>query len=218
LENVLHLLAPIKSVTLGEWLGFIGELLVALVIYWELKANREAEFLKAAFEKEEYVKREPLYRLFFNYTAGSWRERGDKLAEDLFQENNLDLKIMCGEQLWRLDSLGHVTRPNILRRIVPQIFWRQESASFFPHSILFFWVMLRRHVILRRAMTGPWWAHNFLRYTTECTEYILRSKVPSVTLYDPDRVRKADIVFSRNELRKIKRELRSILKNKWCDE
>ena len=62
-----------------------------------------------------------------------------------------------------------------------------------------------------RKMTGPWWAQHFVRYTADCVDYILRSKVDHITLYDPNRERKTDIKITRADLEEIRRDLETIL-------
>jgi hypothetical protein len=101
---------------------------------------------------------------------------------------------------------------NMLQMMGGELPWlsRKRVLNWFPHAIVFLWVILGAYVRERRAITG-WsrWGNNFERLAREAAKHILSAEKTSkkIILFDPDKTRANNEPIGRERLKQIAKGL-----------
>lgn len=177
--------------------GFLGELVVAVAILWELEENRRVNFLSESASRKMYKGRAEIYEKFMIAPGNAAAK-----AEALYQLIRTDPKIKkaCDGQILLFDTLGGLARNTV--------FHRNQFISVFPHSVIAFWVMLQPYIEERERRTGPWWAQNFREFTVKCIGFILKQKEPRVRIHNASRAESEDLIIDARELQSLRSKIR----------
>jgi hypothetical protein len=177
--------------------GFLGELVVAAAILWELEETRRVNFISESASKQMYEERAEIYETFMAVPGNAAAK-----AEALHQLIRTDPKIKkaCDRQILLFETLGGLARNTI--------FHRKQFISVFPHSVIAFWVMLQPYIKERERRTGPWWAQNFREFMVKCIGFILEQKEPRVRIHNASRDESEDLIIDASELRLLRSRIR----------
>jgi len=181
----------------AEYATAAMEFLIAFVIWWELEENRRNTFLSEASGKEVYEGRGRVYSAFFNIEGSSIEEKGERLSQRIWKEEAF--KSDCERQIVFFNRLGQIRRY--------ALFHKRDYVKLFPHTVVLFWIMLEPYIESRRALTGEWWASDFMELTGECLRFVLEGADPKLYVYDSDRDRKKDLVVSASDLRRVQERI-----------
>jgi hypothetical protein len=195
-----------------EFSTIVAEMLVAVVIYFEMEQSRRDHFLeKATTEHADHDRRE-IYGAFVEIpgemTLGERsREFINKMyAEELHPapsdgtaskgQGGITLKQRCDRQIALFNDLG-VTISSWYSQ-------RQPLVELFPHAAVYIWIILGPYIIQRRRDTGEWLAKPLLRFTLECASFILeKNQERGLEL----RGRGSRVSISRRDLLEVQRQL-----------
>lgn len=155
----------------GDWIVFGAELLVALVIYLELRHNREANFLQKAADFNANKSRRKMYRLYFKSVRDSGNLSAAPEAFNQLLRSSQQVRRCSENQLALFNELGLVYRKTF--GIIPT-----SMVKVIPHATIFLWVFLKEHIKERRRLSGPWFATPFLRFALESVKYAQKFHVP----------------------------------------
>ena len=119
-----------------EWFAAIGEVLVALVIYYEIEEHRVTGFLEAALDTEGSKERLDIYKAFAErYHNQLLVEGAEKFAHALLRDPD------CAELRRKVDSqLNQLARFRYSLRY--SVFHRNVMVAWFPHVLVRLWLML----------------------------------------------------------------------------
>jgi hypothetical protein len=190
--------------TYAEWASFVGELIVAGVILWELDEGRRFNFLSESSSKEMYEARAVVYGRFMETKGDSVSDKSEAFRELIWTD--AELKKRCDQQIVLFDKLGALAQYAFFDRF----FNLHQYDSLFPHAVVSFWVMLGAYIREREERTGPWWAKNFRRLTVQSIGYILDQKPPRIRIHSASRAISEDLVIDERELRLLRAEIRAI--------
>jgi hypothetical protein len=177
--------------------GFIGELVVAGAILWELEENRRVNFLSESASQKMYEGRAEIYEKFMA-APGDAAAKAEALHQLIRKDSNI--KNACDRQILLFETLGGLARNTV--------FHREQFVSVFPHSVIAFWVMLQPYIEERKRRTGPWWAQNFRKFTVKCIKFILEQKEPRVRIHNASRDESEDLIIDARELRLLRSKIR----------
>ena len=144
----------------AEWVGAVGEFLIAGVIYYELDENRASTFL-ANVQKETFLQqRRELYDEYVSTAPGaSLKTRAEEFGEKL--KGDADLRSKCDVQWSNIDRLQFALRWSL--------FHRNLAARWFPQTLISLWVM-----------TGPYVRYLQAIRLTDAHEYGLNAVTESI--------------------------------------
>jgi hypothetical protein len=197
--------------SVAEWAGFVGELVVAAAIVWELDETRRQNFLSEVSSPEMYKARGEIYEAFVDAEGKSIAEKSEAIRKRIWSEPNF--KKDCDEQILLFEKVGTLARYAVFDRL----FQGDQFVSVFPHAVIAFWVMLHAYMRDREERTGPWWAQNFRRLTVSCIGYILKQKKPRVRIHTASRPETEDLIIDERELRQLRSHLRAAHPDMWAD-
>jgi hypothetical protein len=197
--------------SVAEWAGFVGELVVAAAIVWELDETRRFNFLSEVSSPKMYKARGEIYESFMNADGKSITEKSEAIRKRIWSEP--EFKNNCDKQILLFEKVGTLARHALFDRL----FQRNQFVSVFPHSVIAFWVMLQGYMKDREERTGPWWAQNFRRLTLDCIEYILKQKKPRVRIHTASRSQTEDLIIDERELRQLRSQLRAAYPDLWAE-
>jgi len=187
--------APLAASTLAE-------LLVAWVIYCEFEGSRLDQFLA---DSDLFVKdREALYKSFCELSDLPLDDRRRAFKERLESGKDGDLLKSCHQTIRLVSRIG---------ARVPTVRWLRRTPIDW-HVAALLWIVLGPYVQARRREAGPSYAESFLKYALASTKRLLSQKRDAWLIRDPDRSRKCDVRYAREDLLLIKEELRSEIKRK----
>jgi hypothetical protein len=177
-----------------------AELLVAWVIYYEWEGGRLDEFLADA---DRLVQdRNNIYLAYCGLEISEEVTRESAFKKLLDSSDNKELLDSCHKNIRLLSRIG---------ARLPKVWWLKRTPLDW-HVAAILWFILGSYVEERRREFGPSYAEWFLRYALSSTNRLLSQKRNSWTLRDPDRSRRSDVSISRQELVKMKDNLKSSLK------
>jgi hypothetical protein len=176
-----------------ELLTAIGEFVVAYVIYLEVERARLDRFYDAAYKKELREGRRDIYEAFCSLPEPSTE------AFRLRLKGDPKLRKTCEEQMNFLQMVGGELP------VYPP--FRGRMLNWFPHAIVFLWVILEGHIRYRRRVTGySLWQNNFERYAKTAARYILRKiDAPEIVLLDPNEEQGRNYSITRADLKHLSR-------------
>jgi hypothetical protein len=195
----------------AEWAGFVGELVVAAAIVWELDENRRFNFLSEVSSPKTYEARGEIYKAFMNADGKSIMEKSEAIRKRIWSEP--EFKKNCDELILLFEKAGTLAQHALFDRL----FQLNQFVSVFPHAVIAFWVMLQGYMKDREERTGPWWAQNFRRLTLGCIEYILKQKKPRVRIHTATRAQTEDLIIDERELRQLRSQLRAAYPDLWAE-
>jgi hypothetical protein len=193
----------------AEWAGFVGELVVAAAIVWELDETRRFNFLSEVSSPEMYKARGEIYKAFMEADGESITEKSEAIRNRIWSE--AAFKNKCDEQILLFEKVGTLARNALLYKI----FQPDQFASVLPHAVIAFRVMLQGYLRDREERTGPWWAQNFNRFTVDCIEYILKQKERRVRIHSVSHTPTKDLLIDERELLQLKSQLRAAHPSLW---
>jgi hypothetical protein len=189
--------------SVAEWASFVGEIVVAAAIVWELDETRRFNFLSEVSSPEMYEARGEIYKAFINADGKSIAEKSEAIRKRIWSEP--EFKKSCDGQILLFEKVGTLARYALFDRL----FQGNQFVSVFPHAVIAFWIMLQGYMKDREERTGPWWAQNFRRLTVGCIEYILKQKKPRVRIHAASRAQTEDLIINERELRQLRSQLRA---------
>lgn len=189
---------------IAEWAEFVGELVVAGAIVWELEETRRFNFLSEVSSPQMYEKRGEIYRAFMDADGKSIAEKSETIRRRIWSEP--EFKKTCDEQILLFEKAGTLAR----YAFVDRVFGTDQLVSVFPHAVIAFWIMLQGYMTDREERTGPWWAQNFRSLTLRCITYILKQEKPRVRIHGVSRAPAEDLIIDERELRQLRSHLRAL--------
>jgi hypothetical protein len=184
----------------AEWATVFAELLIAAAILYELEENRRNNFFTEAADRKNYQARGKVYSAFFETEGNCVEDKSRKFCEQVWKD--VKLKRQCERHILLFGRLEQIRRHALVRR--------SEYVRLFPHTVVLFWIMLQPYIEERRALTGEWWATDFIDLTERCLSYLLEKPDRKLWLYDSDRTRKKDLEISTDNLRRVQDSLRAM--------
>ncbi len=194
---------------LAEWAGFVGELVVAAAIVWELDETRRFNFLSEASSPKMYKVRGEIYNAFMDADGKSISEKSEAIRKRIWSDPKF--KGDCDEQILLFEKVGTLARYALFDRL----FQRNQFVSVFPHAVIAFWVMLQGYMRDREERTGLWWAQNFRRLTLGCVGYILTQKEPRVRIHSATGAKTEDLTIDKRELLQLRSQLQAVQPDLW---
>jgi hypothetical protein len=195
------------SISAGDWLVVIAELLVAGVIYMELEHSRDTAFFEKATNKAADEDRRKIYAAFLE-ERGTNDERQRKFYDKLVKRDpgGATLRECCHSQLAMFNEMGfEIERWLSIQRFRGK---KNKLISIFPHAPIFFWFIVGPYVCERRKLTGPWFGHNALIFIKRSIEYVLiYSKQLTLNLPGEDQ----PVIISNEELKNILEKLDELI-------
>jgi len=183
-------------------LSVLAELLVAWVIFYELEAGRLDSFLSDAGDLTD--ERNKIYKAFCGLPQpGPGKTRSVAFAEYLESSEDGCLLDACYKNIRLFNRIG---------ARLPKL-WSLRRTPLDWHVAAVMWMILGPYVDKRRDESGRSYAESFLMYALASTGRLLKQKNRlSWTVRDPDRARKQDVVFTRQEFVAAKADLKRRLR------
>jgi hypothetical protein len=195
------------SVTPGDWLVFLAELLVAGVIYLELEHGRNITFMEKASNKEANNARYCLYKRF-TALKGTNEEKvrafNEALSADTLEGE--ELRKHCNNQLAVFTEMGFE-----LNRAFK--FRRQKFLTIFPHAPVQFWHIVGPFILRRRSTMGPWFGVYALGFVQKSIELVLKNLGAEDKLVIVMTGSAKPWVITRDEMKRMEQELKASLAN-----
>jgi hypothetical protein len=193
---------------LAAWAGVVAELVVALVIYWELRAGRTSRAFEALYDKGIYQGRENLYSAFLSTSADCLAEKQAKFLLKIRENKNLWED--CDSQIQQFAKLGYLLRRNWIWRLLPfcRSYGPGEIVESVSHVIAPLAVMLLPYIRLRRQHKGRHWAKHFVGLAVDCLPLTYAS---GIGLFERALGEKPDMELTPEQLKTTRRELRSLV-------
>ena len=189
--------------TVFAGISAVGEVLIAWVIFYEWEGGRLDHFLKDA---DSLLKeRHRIYSAYCGLPESGSKPR-NQLLKELIDEDEIPHKLndAAHKNIRLLSRIG----ARMPTRFTPSM--RKTVLDWYVVVIL--WVMLGPYVMARRADAGRTYAHTFLVYALESVKHLLEQGQQTMTVRDPDRGRKKDVVLHKTDLIRIQHELEGLLK------
>jgi hypothetical protein len=143
MDTLLTVLPQLVAHTrLAEWATVVADLLIALVIYYEVEEHRASEFLAGVHEGELYRQRANLYDEYSRASGSTLRERAEAFRAKLWA--NPALREQCDAQWTYFNRLQYMLRHSL--------FHRGLLARWFPHVVVSVWVMLVAYMQERQSL------------------------------------------------------------------
>jgi hypothetical protein len=147
-------------------LTVVAELVVAAVIYFELKQNRRQSFLEKVGQELANEDRRVIYEeyLTLGNSFASLQERSDAFMTRM--EEYSRIKERCDRQITLFNDVGITVGGWSL--------FREPLVDIFPHASIYVWIILRPYILKRRLDAGRWFARPQLLFTLRCVNFVLR--------------------------------------------
>lgn len=196
----------LSSQAFREWCLFGAEILVAWVIYLEVRHGRNVDFLEKATNYDANENRRVMYNEF-EKLAGTLDERANAFCKMILEPDKEGLRKACERQIALFNDLGFSCRKPFW-----SIFGRFENPLVFllPHATISVWVVLKPYIVKRRQVTGPWYATPLLKFTVRSVDFVLRHKRGLSVSNDQGK----GVDIKPDELKLIRVELCRLLKDK----
>jgi len=161
----------LNSTSFREWSVVLAELVVAWVIYRELRLNRNAAFLEKATQFDANEDRRKIYQACFNSPVVCSNIDEASKSFDEYASTNHDIRRRCEKQIALFNELGLVYRRE---------FWlfRDRLVTVLPHAAVYLWIFCRPQIARRRKDTGWWYAQPMIGFTLESVKYVLKFNRP----------------------------------------
>jgi hypothetical protein len=98
---------------LAEWAGFVGELVVAAAIVWELDETRRFNFLSEVSAPDIYKARAEIYQEFVAAKGNSLAEKSETIRQQIWSSS--DFKEKCDRQILLFEKVGTLAAIRIVR-------------------------------------------------------------------------------------------------------
>lgn len=193
-------LCTIDWSALGIWISAGAELLVALVILYEVEQQRRSSFLEEASQIEPFDERTSIFAAFLDASGTTASEKSEAFCESLWKDPTLRKK--CDRQIVLFTRLGHLLTPRLFSWIVSN----ESILGWFPQSAAILWLILRPYIQERRRRSGRWWAKEFERFVAASVDFLFRNGVETLQMYHPERSNSL-FPISKEELRRIQTEI-----------
>ncbi|MFZ1006232.1 MAG: hypothetical protein WAN65_05320 [Candidatus Sulfotelmatobacter sp.] len=199
-----HWFGDVKA---GEWLLFLSEIFVGVVIYLELEHNRFTSFLERATEKDADAERRAIYALYLSL-PGTPEEKAAAFHEMIYRQTDegTTLKLKCDNLIALFNDMGFASNHWLSGHWLP--FKTNRFISLFPHAPVYVWKVVGPYIRDRRAATGPWFARNCLIFIERSVEYVLKYG-DDLKLTQPNG--QDGITITVEEMKKMKRELGALV-------
>ena len=181
-------------------LGVIAELLVAWVIYYEWEVGKLDRFLEDADKLAD--ERNRIYRDYCGLALSGAQARSDAFTALI--EQSSELQAACHQNIRLMSRIG--------ARLPRTPFFKRTPLEWHVAAIL--WMILSSYVDKRREESGRTFAQTFLRYALLSIRQLLKQKRDRWMVRDPERTRKQDFEFSRQEMEAAVLMIRTSLKRK----
>lgn len=192
-----------SSVSSGEWLLFLAELLVGAVIYMEVEHSTKSSFLAKAASETSDKHRRSIYKAFLELPGTKEQKKAAFQAELAKNDSEGEcLRTAVNNTLSMFNELGFE-----LNRWFSLEKYRRSGRgliSIFPHSAVCFWYIAGPFVRGRREITGPWFAQHALTFIKWSIDYVLRY-VDHIGMALPGF--DEEVVLDRRELERMRSEL-----------
>src|ERR1700685_3977212 len=153
-------LQTFDSAVLG--LTFLAELLVALVIYWEIEQHRLGGFMEAY--TKVHGSRADIYEYFASLDAGEYLERRREMFRDLVQKNS-DLRKKCDEQINHFDIMWYTQG----------LAGRRKLLKWFPGVVATMYVVLGKRAPEQAGRRGGFWGDRyFILFAEKSLEAVVK--------------------------------------------
>ncbi len=193
---------PVTLETIGLAISALAEFVVAWVIYYEWEGGRLDQFLADA---DLLVQdRHNIYGAFCGLPRSGSKPQNQVFKEYLESEGSTELLDSCHKNIRLLSRIG---------ARLPKVPWLKRTPLDW-HVAAILWMILGPYVEDRRKESGPSYADTFLKYALASTKHLLAQKRETWTIRDPDRSRKQDVSFSREELLAMQKDLKLSRKRK----
>jgi hypothetical protein len=171
-------------------LTLLAEGSIAFVIWLEMESARLDRFFEYTLGRKRLESRGRIYKAF----CALPERNSEKFYAFINEPDNSKLRDDCEEQLRLLQMVGGQ---------LPWWPWFQRRVlNWFPHAIIFIWVILRTYVEKRREQIGwPKWADEVQTLAERAAGHLLKGMKGDLVLIDPARAR--DYRIRREELEKI---------------
>jgi hypothetical protein len=128
----------------------VAELIVARVIYLEVRHSRAANFLEKATKDEANQDRREIYNEFLKI-PGDLETKSTAFSDMIVKPENRCLKHKCERQIALFNDLGFSSRKPILAFLGRE----DPLVALLPHACICIWVIVKPYILRRRADTGP---------------------------------------------------------------
>jgi hypothetical protein len=202
---------PLQDLAWKDWTVVMAELLVALVIWWELRANRVTHLAGEAFPhmREAQV---VIYQRFAELPTSSFENRREQFRERAWNDDKQgeELRKLCDAQIVRFSTIWFIWRGQFLSGRKLFLGWPGSAFDvWFPHVVVPFWAIAGRYVIQRgRERRGRWTYHYLAAFTYRSILFLERQDPPgtSVKLEIGQ-----DLDIRKDELSLLKREVKPLV-------
>lgn len=153
---------------IAAWAGVVAELVVALVIYWELRAGRTSRAFEALYNDDIYKGRQHLYNAFLSISTGDLVEKQATFLVKIREDKKLWEN--CDSQIQQFAKLGYLLRRNLIYRMLPlsRRYGPHEIIESVSHVIAPLAVRLLPYIQFRRLHKGRHWAKDFVGLAVAC--------------------------------------------------
>ena len=162
-----------KWATLGTWAAVLAELIVAAVIYWELRASRTVTAFETIYREST---REGRRRLYDAFLAGETQTLVARQEE--FLKRILEHKELWDASDWQVTQFGWLGLI-LHRRFLPR--WCRYGpngiVNTISHVITPMAVMLLPYVRLRRRHKGSQWGMHFVGLAATCIPFTYKNGI-----------------------------------------
>ncbi len=191
----------------------MAELLVALVIWWELRANRVAHLAGEAFPRMRDAQVD-IYEKFAELPASSLKDRRERFRERAWNddEEGKELRRLCDDQIVRFSTIWFIWRGQFLsgRRLF--LGWPGSAFDmWFPHVVVPFWAIAGLYVIQRGRERRGRWTYHYLAAFTYRSLLFLERQIPPGTSVKLGIGQGKDLAIGKEELALLKREVKPLV-------
>lgn len=184
----------------------LAELVVALVIYFEVQASIIYHALEAIYQQPFYHNRGTLYSSFLSVEARNLTERQNRFLLVMKQDKNVLRN--CDDQVSMYTKLGYLLRPRGLRRLRIHSwagYGPRHMIGFFPHAVAPLAVMSLAYIRERRQDKGPTWGHHFIGLAIAC---LRETKYREIKLHGESQDK--CLIITSQELKETAEELKKL--------
>lgn len=192
-------------------LTVVAELIVALVIYFELRANRLYQALDTIYTHKVYTGRAVIYARFHSIAneGECLMDRQEKFRTAALADSKL--ASCCDEQIAQFTKLGYLLRPNRLEQLIfgKWSYGPRVLIEFCPHVIVPLAVMLLGYIEQRQREKGRFYAQHFIGLAITCVKTLENNPPNSITFFGADRehdrltIDRGDLEDTRNRFQSL---------------
>ncbi|MGB8367886.1 MAG: hypothetical protein ACLPYZ_00730 [Limisphaerales bacterium] len=230
--KLTELYDSMKAGAWATWWAFfavVAELVVALVIYRELKRNREDTFLEEAFGDKLNEGRREIYGAYLGegfkgsgpqsrkYLWHHSQEFAEKIFGAAVEKKDTKFLDLCFSQITHFNKLAflyerHTTfnRYSWFRWVKNKFFHRRLAE--WPHvdTAVICWIIFGPVILKRASSSELFRLASFTGFTLACLDFINRDKESKLLIFHNDP--KVNITIENKVLSKIRGELKKVIK------